>query len=445
MTTIDGSRLRMRTTLTIGLLLVAALAVGTLLTARWQRVSDRASLELYAAIGELEREFLNARSLEHRYAARGGAVPAESLPPEIDSLAEATRSLDNYNVDSEMRATIEELTVVLREYEATIFELVENAARRDASVRPDASSAPSPSPSIVLETRRLARELERRLAESHADRGALQSFLQARRYEKNYLLYGETQLFDDPATCGDMWKRYIEMTGEHLAGRPREAAVLEAYDGQADVLRGNLAEADRLADNLSELARRCHALTAFLEHAAISRMESGARVIRSVGVVAIGVAAALFAAIGFWIARAVVDPIERLTRLAEVADGDIQDHDVDFGDVDLGQYRSHESRALAVAMQAMVHRMRALVSSERGLMERHHLAILLAAEQELGPAGRALIERARAAAGFESLESLKVTDLEHFIEALGQAIGDRLSTASKHRLFEEIRKAARQQ
>lgn len=430
---------RMRTTLTLGLVAIILLLTGAVAVMGWQQWILRGASVLLAEIGHVERLMLGCRNREKAFLLQSDTEIAAQHERFLDEMMQATRDLQLREVGSEERKVFELLERQQVTYGAGFRSLVENAWQRDMDRQLQNSLSTVEGASIVFMMRRLARDIERRLVDQVGNAEALRDFLQARRYEKNLLLYGDVVLFDDPAAVVAMWDRYLDRVAARLADDGETSELLAAYRRKSGELRVNVKQRETLREEVEEAAQACHELIAQLRELAIERVRHVGRVAEWTGASSLALAVAFCLLIVWFLNRHVVAPIEALTTMAGKTEGDIQDLDVEFADIDFGRYRSRESADLARALQLLVRRLRGLVSSERGLMQDRHMAAVLLMDRAVGSSGRAILERARAAAGLEALTDLGPGNLDLFLQKVEHELRDLLSQAERDDLLEAIR------
>lgn len=256
--------------------------------------------------------------------------------------------------------------------------------------------------------------------------------LECRRQEKNFFLRSDQASLDLHAANLDSLlsaTAVLEMevsdpdTRSNLGRlKDRESAYGAVFeDLQASWTGDESEESNRLQDLTVARARECHALVGEIRTYAISRFEDAHATSHNVGILSVVVGLVLSLLIAGLLTRNIVRPLESLRTLAErVSTGDIQDMDVEFSDLDMKRFDSKESFDLARAFRRMVTSLRLMVSTERGLMDDYHMTIVVLTNKAVGPGGRAVIERARTAAGFGSLSDVSPENVDRFAYELGR-------------------------
>jgi len=198
-------------------------------------------------------------------------------------------------------------------------------------------------------------------------------------------------------------------------------------------------EQDLLMETTVAMARTSHQLVADIRSTSLARSRAASAVTEAVTFFAGGVGVLASIILASMLARHIARPFEILRVVAErVSSGDIQDMDVGLGDIEISSFNTKESLDLAEALQRMVTSLRLLVPTERGLMNSYQLAIVVLVQRAVGPAGWAVIERARAEAGFESFSDVEPASIDGFVERLAGHLSPFLSSANCHELCAAI-------
>ncbi len=274
--------------------------------------------------------------------------------------------------------------------------------------------------------------------------------LECRRQEKNFLIRGDVGSVSLYESNTQGLLEVVEELRRDVMSSPvaEQLDVLEerigAYKAAFGQLRRRRAVSAGLpadsTDSENETvaaARACHAVVTKLRSGTIERFQSAQDVTRLVSIASVAVGALLSIGIAGFLTRAIVGPLERLRRLAErISAGDIQDMDVELAGLDMRRFTSQESYDLARVLRSMVTNLRFLVPTERGLMDDYHMTILVLVNKALGSGGWAVIERARRAAGFDSLSEVEPENVECFLselerEALEEIPEDRVQLLSR--------------
>ena len=276
-----------------------------------------------------------------------------------------------------------------------------------------------------------------------------QALLECRRQEKNFLLRHDQASLDAHATAFDTLLSGMGFldAGVRRGGIGAKIAVLEgavvdyrtAFLGlEPSRFDDSEHDAERAKTVMVSKARECHALVAEIKGTITSRLESAEAMTRVVSILSIVIGILLSILVAGFLTGRVVGPLESLRKLASrVSSGDIQDVDVEFRDMEMKIFRNRETYDLARSLQLMVTSLRLLVSSERGLMDDYHMTILVLVNKAVGPGGWAVIERARAEAGFGSFADVQPGNVQRFLAELSGQLGgvipveraDRLKTA----------------
>ena len=280
-------------------------------------------------------------------------------------------------------------------------------------------------------------------------------FLECRRQEKNFLLRHDQPSLDLHAAYFDtLLSTTIDLEAQvsHLGMgsklallREQEVEYQAAFqDLKSDWSDGSGRESERLEDLSVARARGCHALVAEIKSIVNSKREAAQAMLRMVSILSIVVGLLLSLLIAGQLTRQIVRPLEYLRGLADkVSTGDIQDVDVEFSDMEMKHFSSRETYDLARSLQRMVTSLRLLVSSERGLMDDYHMTILVLVNKAVGPGGWAVIERARASAGFDSFSEVQPDNLQRFLDELGNQVGALIPSERTEMLSEAIKRLKR--
>lgn len=277
--------------------------------------------------------------------------------------------------------------------------------------------------------------------------------LECRRQEKNFYLRHDLSSVELFAThsvslldqCATIPDEELEPGLVTLHARLEEAlgsyrdAFLESVAGWRSELP--IPEQERLMDRTVTMARVSHALVADVRAVSLARSRAAAATTQAVTVAAgvVGVVAALLLA--WWTARHIARPFEVLQGVAErVSTGDIQDMDVGFSDLQISSFNTQESFDLARALQRMLTSLRLLVPTEQGLMSSYHLAIVAMVQRAVGPAGWAVIERARADAGFAGFADVNPSSVDGFVDRLAEHLVAHLPPETRAGLCAAIRR-----
>ena len=255
--------------------------------------------------------------------------------------------------------------------------------------------------------------------------------LTCRSLEGDFLVGGDEEciprLYSVLDTLVARTREFAERVGEgEVAGRLDAlqrtvvdySATLKILLAQEE-MEGEYRDSAVLADLADTYATRCHELMNEVRQAAFAEAAQASSRARQVTIFAVGAGMLLALIIGLWLIRRIVTPMESLTALADrVREGDIQDMDVQFRDIDMGSFSTRESYSMARAIQRLITRIRMAVSSEVGLMDTYHMTLVVLIDRALGRTGRAVMEQARAQAGFESITEISPENVDRFIEAL---------------------------
>jgi len=275
--------------------------------------------------------------------------------------------------------------------------------------------------------------------------------LECRRQEKNFFLRHDqssielfathsTTLVDRAATLRD---EVLDPGLVPLQAR-LDRALVEYRDAFLHAERNwrsdhSTEERDLLVETTVTMARVSHQLVADIRSASLSKSRAASAVTEAVTFTAGAVGILTSLLLASLLARHIAKPFEVLRVVAErVSTGDIQDMDVGFGDIEVSSFNTKESLDLAQALQRMLTSLRLLVPTERGLMSSYQLAIVVLVQRAVGPAGWAVIERARAEAGFESFADVEPASIDRFVERLAVHLGPFLSSTTCHELCTAI-------
>jgi hypothetical protein len=276
--------------------------------------------------------------------------------------------------------------------------------------------------------------------------------LECRRQEKNFFLRLDRSSVELFAAHSTALLDHAAMLREEaldpglLSRQIRlERTVGEYRDAFADAERGWLAdisieERDLLMETTVTRARVSHQLVADIRSVALARSRAASAVTEAITFIAGGVGVIASIILASLLARHIAKPFEVLRMVAErVSTGDIQDMDVGFGDIEVSSFNTKESLDLALALKRMLTSLRLLVPTERGLMSSYHLAILVLVQRAVGPAAWAVIEKARAEAGFKSFSDVEPASINAFAESLAHHLGPFISSAACVQLCAAVR------
>lgn len=217
------------------------------------------------------------------------------------------------------------------------------------------------------------------------------------------------------------------------------SATLKILMAQEE-MEGEFRDSAVLADLADTYATRCHELMNEVREVAFAETLRASSQARQITVVAVTAGLLLVLVVGFWLIRRIVTPMESLTSLADrVREGDIQDMDVQFRDMDMDAFSTRESYSMARAFQRLITRVRMSVSSELGLMDAYHMTLVVLIDRALGRTGRAIMEQARAQAGFDSIVEITPENIERFIEALKAEAAGRMDEERLEMLAQALR------
>jgi methyl-accepting chemotaxis protein len=262
--------------------------------------------------------------------------------------------------------------------------------------------------------------------------------LECRRQEKNFLLRHQRANIDLFRTNLDS----LVAATTHLAGDARDDTALpelelllarereyaSAFSALVAWSAGQEQERLSLVDHTVTSARTCHALMNEIRETTIARLRAANSTARAVNVATVVLGLLLALMVSGWLTRRIVRPLEYLRqRTDSISAGDIQDIDIEFSELEVARLANRETRELGHAFQRMVSSLRLAVSSEVGTMDNYHMAIVVLVNLALGPSGRAVIERARARAGFRSFAEIRPAEIEAFLAALREESGDLVS------------------
>jgi hypothetical protein len=271
--------------------------------------------------------------------------------------------------------------------------------------------------------------------------------LECRRQEKNFFLRHDqssielfathsTTLVDRAATLRD---EVLDPGLVPLQAR-LDRALVEYRDAFLHAERSwrsdhSTEERDLLVETTVTMARVSHQLVADIRSVSLARSRTASAVTEAVTFAAGGIGVLASVILASSLTRHIAKPFEVLRVVAErVSTGDIQDIDVGFSDIQISSFNTKESLDLARALQRMLTSLRLLVPTERGLMSSYHLAIVVLVQRAVGPAGWAVIERARADAGFDSFADVRPSSIDGFVERLAEHLGPFLPPATRLRL-----------
>jgi hypothetical protein len=276
-------------------------------------------------------------------------------------------------------------------------------------------------------------------------------FLECRRQEKNFFLrhdQSSVELF--VTNSNTLVDRAALLREENLEpdlvplqallfeyfGRYREAFFESERGWRANLSAG---EQDLLMETTVAMARTSHQLVADIRSKSLASSRAASAVTEAVTFFAGGTGVLVSVILASLLTRRIAKPFEILRVVAErVSSGDIQDMDVGFGDIETSSFNTKESFDLAEALQRMLTSLRLLVPTERGLMNSYQLAIVVLVQRAVGPAGWAVIERARAEAGYESFADVEPASIDGFVERLAGHLSPFLSSANCHELCAAI-------
>ena len=198
---------------------------------------------------------------------------------------------------------------------------------------------------------------------------------------------------------------------------------------------GNAEEYSRLATLVHDHADECYRLLGVARARLAALLAPNDTTERGIHIITIPLGLVLSLLIAGWLTRSIVGPIEYLRGVAEeVSVGDVQDIDIGFSEMDMARFSTPESLDLARSFRRMVSSLRSTVSSEVGLMDNYHMTIAVLVNRALGPAGRSIIEKARARAGFESFTEVRPGNVQRFLDALEEETR-RLTTPEDFKLL----------
>jgi len=277
------------------------------------------------------------------------------------------------------------------------------------------------------------------------------TFLECRRQEKNFFLrhdQSSVELF--VTNSNTLVNRAALLRDENLEPDlvPLQARLFESFGRYQEAFfeaeRGwhsNLSagKQDLLMETTVATARTSHQLVADIRSASLARSRAASAVTEAVTFFAGGIGILASVILSSLLTRHIAKPFEILRVIAErVSKGDIQDMDVGFGDIEISSFNTKESVDLAEALKRMLTSLRLLVPTERGLMSSYQLAIVVLVQRAVGPAGWAVIERARAEAGFDSFADVQPASIEGFVERLASHLSPFLSSTNCHELCTAI-------
>jgi len=276
--------------------------------------------------------------------------------------------------------------------------------------------------------------------------------LECRRQEKNFFLRHDQSSVELFAThSSSLVDRSAMLQDENLdpelgplQARLREAlgryrdTFFDAEHGWRSILPTE--EQDLLMETTVTMARVSHQLVADIRSVSLARFRTASAITEVVTFTAGGVGILAAVVLSSLLTRHIAKPFEVLRVVAErVSTGDIQDMDVGFSDIEISSFNTKESLDLSRALKRMFTSLRLLVPTERGLMSSYHLAIVVLVQRAVGPAGWAVIERARADAGFKSFADVEPSSIDGFVECLAEHLGPFLSPTSRLQLCNAIR------
>ena len=276
-------------------------------------------------------------------------------------------------------------------------------------------------------------------------------FLECRRQEKNFFLrhdQSSVELFETNSNTLETSAALLRDENLEPDLVPLQARLFEAFGRYREAFfeaergwRANLSagEQDLLMETTVAVARTSHQLVADIRSTSLARSRAASAVTEAVTFFAGGAGVLASVILASLLTRHIAKPFEILRVVAErVSSGDIQDMDVGFGDIEISSFNTKESFDLAEALQRMLTSLRLLVPTERGLMNGYQLAIVVLVQRAVGPAGWAVIERARAEAGFESFSDVEPASIDAFVECLAGHLSPFLSSANCHELCAAI-------
>ncbi|MFO7768835.1 MAG: hypothetical protein R6W82_07750 [bacterium] len=233
------------------------------------------------------------------------------------------------------------------------------------------------------------------------------------------------------------------MVGDRLQALQRTivdySATLKVLLAQEEI-EGEYRDSAVLADLADTYATRCHELMNEVREAAFAEAAEASRQARQIIIFSVAAGLLLALVVGLWLIRRIVTPMESITSLADrVREGDIQDMDVQFRDMDMDAFTTRESYSMARAFQRLITRIRMSVSSELGLMDTYHMTMVVLIDRALGRIGRAIMEQARAQAGFQSIVEITPENIDRFIEALRDEAGERVDEERLEVLFQALK------
>ncbi len=264
-------------------------------------------------------------------------------------------------------------------------------------------------------------------------------FLECRRQEKNFLLrrdvssvglYSEnlnalleqTRGLQSDVIDSRLADKIGMLRGKAIEYGDLFGRVRENYPEDYEAGAG-YEELDQLVSLTVERARECHVLVADIKGTLVRWFDEANSRAHLISTLSILLGLLMSIGLAVLLTRITVKPLEHLREFAERAStGDIQDIDVEFSELDMKYFNSRESHDLAKSLQRMVTSLRFLVTSELGRMDDYHMTILVLVNKAVGPIGRAVIERARAAAGFDSFAEVKPSHAKEFISKLEEEV-----------------------
>lgn len=263
------------------------------------------------------------------------------------------------------------------------------------------------------------------------DQGSLDAFLAAHR-----AITSETH-----ALLGEIPDSRLRSELERLHEAAQQYGTTFAQAARLQATAGRTAE--ELEAVVVPLARSCHELVHSLRGAATARFRRATRTTEAVSVAAVLAGLALSLVVALLLTRSIVSPLERLRRLAEQAStGDLQDMDVAFRCLRFEGGCSQECLDLADSLRRMMTSLRLLVPTEQGLMGNYHMAILFLVTRAVGPAGRAVVDRALRSAGFSSFAEVGPATVEQFLAALSDQVRSTIPEENLQLLCQAIRELA---